>query len=170
MFVRFRAVRHRLVVDLIETSRIDGKVRSEHIARLGSVALPEPAALAERVRFWRELKGRFREIAVRLANRVSPDDRRKTLAAIHARIPKPTEADEQAHERAIEIEKAQADLAYWERQRDSEIGKTICTTLRAMISKCEADLADRAALNDAAEHNIQVLQTRLLKLLRGAPA
>jgi hypothetical protein len=45
LFVRFRSVRHRLVV---ETRRETGKVRSEHIARLGSVALPEPISARER--------------------------------------------------------------------------------------------------------------------------
>jgi hypothetical protein len=154
----------------VETRRAGEKIRSEHIARLGSAALPEPVALAERIRFWRELKDRLRALAVRLSNRVSSDDRRKALASIHARIPKPTEADEQAHERAIEIEKARADLAYWAKERDgssqqSEINKV----LRRMIAKCEADLASLSELGDAAEHNVQVLQTRLLKLLRGAP-
>jgi hypothetical protein len=48
LFVRFRSVRHRLVVDLVETRRETGKVRSEHIARLGSVALPEPISVRER--------------------------------------------------------------------------------------------------------------------------
>jgi hypothetical protein len=168
MFVRFRAVRHRLVVDLIETRRIDGNVRSEHIARLGSAALPEPVALDERIRFWRELKDRFREIAVRLGNRVSSDDRRKALASIHARIRKPTEADEQAHKRAIEIEQARDDLAYWERERDSPYSLEITKALRKMIDQCEADLADRRAMGDVAEHNIQVMQARLLKLVSGA--
>ena len=37
-----------------------------------------------------------------------------------------------------------------------------------MIAKCEADLANLRALGDVAEHNIQVLQMRLLRLLRGA--
>jgi hypothetical protein len=94
MFVRFRRSRHRLVVSLIETRRVDGRIVSEHVASLGSVALPELIGARERVRSWRELKARFRDIAIRLANRVSSDDRRKALASIHARIPKPTEADE----------------------------------------------------------------------------
>lgn len=85
MFVRFRSVRHRLVVDLVESRREGGKVKGEHLARLGSVALPEPFDLRERLRFWRELKERFRDVAHRLANRVSSDDRRKALAAIHKR-------------------------------------------------------------------------------------
>lgn len=50
--------------------------------RLGSVALPEPIGAHERVRFWRELRDRLRDIAVRLANRVSSGDRRKALAAM----------------------------------------------------------------------------------------
>jgi hypothetical protein len=45
MFVRFRAVRHRLVVNLVATRREGGKIKSEHIARLDSVGLPEPIML-----------------------------------------------------------------------------------------------------------------------------
>jgi hypothetical protein len=64
MFVRFRRSRHRLVVSLIETRRVDGRIVSEHVAALGSAALPEPIGARERVRFWRGLKARFRDIAV----------------------------------------------------------------------------------------------------------
>jgi hypothetical protein len=45
--------------------------------------------LAERVRFWRQLNGRFRYIAMRAPDRVSAADRRKALAMIEARIPRP---------------------------------------------------------------------------------
>jgi hypothetical protein len=114
MFVRFRRVRHRLVVNLEQNRRVGGKVKNEHIARLGSVVLPEPVSARERVRFWRELKERFRDIAVRLANCVSAEDRRKALAQIHARIPKPTAADEQA----ARIETARDDVRFWELVRD----------------------------------------------------
>jgi hypothetical protein len=167
MFVRFRPVRHRLIVDLVETRRENGKVRSEHIARLGSVALPEPIGPRERVRFWRELKARFRDIAVRLANRVAADDRKKALAAIHARIPKPTEADEQA----ARIETARDVVAFWEKVRDgsseqSEINKT----RRKLIAKVEADIADSRALAETAERQIASAQARLMKLTRGERA
>jgi hypothetical protein len=68
MYVRFRGIRHRLSLDLVKTRREGAKVKAEYIGSLGSVALPEPIELNERVRFWRELKDRFRA----LANRVPP--------------------------------------------------------------------------------------------------
>jgi hypothetical protein len=37
MFVRFRETGRRLQCSLIETRRVDGKVRHEHIASLGSI-------------------------------------------------------------------------------------------------------------------------------------
>jgi hypothetical protein len=37
MFVRFRKTAHRLQVSLIETRWAAGKVRSEHVAGLGSI-------------------------------------------------------------------------------------------------------------------------------------
>jgi hypothetical protein len=164
MFVRFRPVRHRLVVDLVETRRQDGRVKSEHIARLGSVALPEPIGAHERVRFWRELKERFRNIAVRLANRVPSDARRKALAAIHARIPKPTEADEQA----VRIETARDDIAFWEGVRDSSSAESaINKTRRRLIETVEKQLAEESAMAKTAEQQIAAAQARFLKLSRG---
>jgi hypothetical protein len=38
MFVRFRESTHRLQVSLVETRRLGGGVRHEHIASLGSIA------------------------------------------------------------------------------------------------------------------------------------
>jgi len=96
VFVRFRRVRHRLVLDLVASKRAGGKIVTEHIARLGSAALPEPISSAERILFWNALRDRWRKLAGPLSNRVSPEDRKKALAAIHARIPRPTPAEEQA--------------------------------------------------------------------------
>ena len=159
MFVRFRAVRHRLVVNLVATRRREGKIVSEHIARLGSAALPEPISAAERILFWRDLKDRWRDLIERLGNRVTADDRKKALAAIHARIPKPTEADEQAMRieavRGI-LARCEKDRAYFDRRLKSE---------REMIAKLEVDAAeDRAAidLSDAASHKTQTFLVRLL--------
>lgn len=94
MFVRIRRLRRRLAVTLIATHRVgrraDGKVKTEHVAALGSAALPEPVDAGERRRFWRELEERF----IGLGSRLSADDRRKARAAIHARIPKRTDGEE----------------------------------------------------------------------------
>jgi hypothetical protein len=40
MFTRFRQTRHRLQVSLVETRRLNGKVRHEHVASLGSIETP----------------------------------------------------------------------------------------------------------------------------------
>src|SRR5262249_8497981 len=135
LFVRFRAVRHRLVVDLVATKRAGGKVVSEHIARLGSAALPEPIDAAERILFWQALKTRFRDLAARLGNRISSDDRRKALAAVHARIPRPTEAEEQA----ARIEAARHLIASVEHVR--AWGMRRIKDHRDLIAKYEAEIA-----------------------------
>jgi hypothetical protein len=112
MFVRFRRKGKRLVVDLVETRRVDGKVKSDHVARLGSITLPEPFPLTERVRFWRGLKTRWRDLIDRLGNRVSADDRRNALKAITARIAKPGELEE----RALDAEPLKRQVEFWDGQ------------------------------------------------------
>jgi hypothetical protein len=64
------------------------------IVRLGSVALPEPGALPERQALWADLDRRFAAVEARQPGRISPADRRKILAALEARIPAPTDAEE----------------------------------------------------------------------------
>ena len=54
MFVRFRRSAYRLQVSLAETCRVEGHVRQEHVAGLGSIEC-EPMTIAGRVAFWLEL-------------------------------------------------------------------------------------------------------------------
>jgi hypothetical protein len=167
MFVRFRRVRHRLIVDLVDSHRVGRKVSGEHIARLGSVALPEPVSASERVRFWRELRKRFRDIAVRLANRVTAEDRRKALGLVHKRIPKPTAADEQA----ARIETARDDVRFWELVRDgSSTEADINKARRRLIAAAEKQIAKDRALAEMAERQIAEAQRRFMKLTRGERA
>ena len=85
MFVRFRRVEShlqiRLQVSIAESRRVNGKVRVEHIASLGSVG--DPATIAERVEFWSRLHQRL----AKLANRIDAEAQGKIIGAIHARIP-----------------------------------------------------------------------------------
>ena len=81
---------------LMQTRRVAGKVRSEHIASLGSV--DADVSVRERLAFWAKLPERL----ARLGNRVGPDDQAKIYGALHARIPMVT-PDEQ---RAIQEENA----------------------------------------------------------------
>ena len=68
MFVRARTVGRRLELALTETRRVDGRVKQEHVASLGSVRLP--LTIAGRVAFWAKLHGRL----ARLGNRLSAED------------------------------------------------------------------------------------------------
>jgi hypothetical protein len=161
LFVRFRAVRHRLVVDLVATTRTNGKVASEHIARLGSAALPEPISAAERILFWFCLRDRWRELAERLGNRVTPDDRKKALAAIHARIPRPTEAEEQA----ARIEAVQAAIKSNEGHRANFMGGV--GRNRGIIAGCEARIEQGLAMVDSLDRERHDDQGALLRLYAG---
>ena len=53
MLVRFRQTAAGLQCSLVETRRIDGKVRYEHVASLGSV--PASPSVGDRLGFWRLL-------------------------------------------------------------------------------------------------------------------
>lgn len=161
MFVRFRAIRHRLIVDLVATRRISSKVVSEHIARLGSAALPEPVAAAERILFWSRLRERWRMLANQLSNRVSADDRRQALAAIHKRIPRPSEEEEQA----ARIEAARSFVASDERLRGSCSDKI--ADQRKTIALCEARIAEEHALIDKLDREMHHNQQILLELYAG---
>jgi hypothetical protein len=88
MFVRFRHQGRRLQPSLMQTRRVDGKVRSEHIASLGSV--DADLSLRERLAFWAKLPGRLD----RLGNRVGAHEHAKIYGALHDRIPMVT-AEEQ---------------------------------------------------------------------------
>lgn len=104
MFVRFRQTGSRLPASLIETRRVDGKVRHEHIASLGSIATP--LIVADRIAFWRRLHERL----AKLDNRLDGEAQAKLLGVVHARIPMVT-ADEQ---RTLQLENAKADAQTWD--------------------------------------------------------
>jgi hypothetical protein len=91
MFVRFRRVYRRLVINVERTRRVGGRARGFHIARVGSCLLPEPIFVAERLRFWREVDEKLRNDP-RLAS-LSGADWDKALAVIEARVPRPSSAE-----------------------------------------------------------------------------
>jgi hypothetical protein len=153
MFVRFRRKGKRLVVDLVETRRLGGKVKSEHVARLGSITLPEPFPTAERVRFWRGLKARWRDLIDRLGNRVSAGDRRNALKAIAARIGKPGELEE----RALDAEPLKRQVEFWEGQSAQQ---------NAFFEKVAAKHAAFVHLANSARAQAQESYVRVLQ---GAP-
>jgi integrase len=108
MFVRFRQAGHRLQASLIETRRVDGKVRHEHIASLGSIILPP--SVVDRITFWNRLHERL----AKLSNRIDAETHGKVLGAVHARVPMVT-ADEQV---ALQLENAKADARFWDTLAD----------------------------------------------------
>lgn len=90
MFARFRQVRDRLNVSLVEAIRTGTKVRQTHVAGLGSI--PLPPSPADRVRFWASASRRLGG----LSNRLDDASREAIMAAIHARIPLPAGDDLEA--------------------------------------------------------------------------
>ena len=133
MFVRFRQQGRRLQASLMQTRRVAGTMRSEHIASLGSV--DAEVSVRERLAFWAKLPQRL----ARLGNRVGPDDQAKVYAALHARIPMVT-PDEQ---RAIQEANAEGDEQFWEAMRD--MGTASVEEHKALIARAEAKIAEHTA-------------------------
>jgi hypothetical protein len=144
MFVRFRQTPYRLKVSIIETRRIDGKVRHEHIASLGSIEVP--LSVADRIVFWQRVNERL----VKLSNRIDPATQGKIRGDLHARVPMVT-ADEQ---RALQLENAEADERFWSSlhgmNREQVDGhKALAASVQSKIAAGRTE-ATKAATNAAA--------------------
>jgi hypothetical protein len=153
MFVRFRQTSQRLQASLVETRRIDGKVRHEHIAGLGSVEMP--LSVEGRLAFWQRLHERL----AKLSNRVDAVMQGKLLGDIHVRIPMVT-LDEQ---RALQLRNAEADEQFWTNIHDMHAGtveghKGLATTAERKIAEGEAEMAKAASHRDAAKERRERLQ------------
>jgi hypothetical protein len=90
MLVRFRQTAAGLQCSLVETHRIDGAVRYEQVANLGSVSAPP--SVADRLGFWR----RVYETLAELASRIDADTQGKIISAVHSRIPIVTPNEQRA--------------------------------------------------------------------------
>jgi|SRR6516164_7652400 hypothetical protein len=116
MFVRFRQTKHRLQMSLVEPHRVDGRVRQEHVASLGSIE--HSPSVEARQAFWRRLHERLARLSNRVdaetQARVRADIDAKVRAAAHARVPMVT-LDEQHR---LKIENAEADERFWTGLRD----------------------------------------------------
>jgi hypothetical protein len=84
MFVRIRKSTEKLRLSLVETSRVSGKVRQEHVASLGSI--PQSMTAPERREFWSRLDVRFAS----LGNRIDLDAVRALIAVT---VPPPSKAE-----------------------------------------------------------------------------
>jgi hypothetical protein len=142
MFVRFRQTRSRLQLSLIETRRVDGKVRHEHIASLGSVI--QPPTVADRGAFWSSLHERM----ARLSNRLDAAAQAKLMGEVHARVPI-VPADERG---ALQLDAARSNAMLWSPMRDylaatandkQRLAEN--ATAEAAADKAAADTMDRSA-------------------------
>lgn len=94
MYLRFERHRLRLNVALVIRPRVDGKARQVRLGFLGSVIWSEPISVAERIRFWTALDGRWRELVARHPGRLSIEDADKLAPEIDKHIPKPKTREE----------------------------------------------------------------------------
>lgn len=149
MFVRFRSTKTRLQVSLIETRRINGKVKHDHIAALGSIL--DMPTIADRIALWKSVHERL----ARLSNRIDVDTYRKILEQIHARVPMVT-PDEQ---RQLQHENAEADAKFWSglasmHDGTTEEHKALAGTVQRAIADGEAAAAQAIAQSDAAKERL----------------
>jgi hypothetical protein len=133
MFIRFRQYSsHRLQVSIVHGRRVDGRVRHEHIAGLGSIETPP--SVADRVAFWK-----------------GTHERLTTTRSLHARIPMPT-TDEQ---RALQRENIEADEKFWAGLHDMHAGtvedhKGLAATVESAIASGQAEMVKAAEARDDA--------------------
>lgn len=152
MFVRFRATKSTLQVSLLVGRRVNGRVRHEQVAALGSIALP--LTVPGREAFWIKLHAGLG----RLGNRVSADIAAAIMERVHARIPLPTMEERRAQ--AIDV--AGDDQQFWSRTRDSftEFAAASAKLAAAWTAQAAADRAqadDAAAKAAAAQHRAERL-------------
>jgi hypothetical protein len=131
MFVRFQERNNRLLVRLLQSRRVNGKVRQEHIAELGAIHLsPSPEA---RLVFWTTLH----QTLSRLSNRVP--DTTKILTAIHARVPMPSMKDNTE----VQATRNQRSLRQWS----------------SHLEGCREQIELNAIMKTKAEQNINLWQS-----------
>ena len=157
MFVRFHSATGRLQCALVETRRVNGKVRQEHIAALGSV--PVPPAVADRVTFWKKLHERL----AKLANRVGAEDQAKIMGAIHARIPMVMVPEQQG----LQLENIEADQRFWNSMREN--WEEQVAGKKAIVAKLERDIAEAQTEAARASEHVANAQARIERLQKGEP-
>ena len=153
MFARFRQTKHRLQVSLVETRRIDGKVRHEHVASFSSVEVPP--SVEDRITFWQRLHERL----AKLSNRVDVTAQTKILGDIHARIPMVT-LDEQ---QAAKLENAKAEERLWSNIHDLHAGtvedhKGLGAIVERKVAEGQVEMATAATYRDAAKEQRELLE------------
>jgi hypothetical protein len=138
MFARFRPSPYRLQVSIVETRRVGGKVRHEHIASLGSIETP--LSVANWVAFWQ----RVHERLAKLSNWIDPATQGKIRGVIHSRIPMVT-PDEQ---RGLQLENAEADERFWTSLQD--MNQSTVEEHKALAAAVEQAIASSPSRGSAA--------------------
>jgi hypothetical protein len=155
MFVRFRETKSRLQASLIQTRRVDGRVRHEHLAQLGSIETP--LSVRARLDFWHRLHDRL----AKLGNRVDPATQAKVLGEVHARIPMVT-PDEQ---RALQLANARADAETWGTLADMHAGTV--EGHAGLIASAERAKATATAEHAKASEHAARAEDRIARIERG---
>jgi hypothetical protein len=153
---------YRLKVVLVENRRVDGKVKQETVAVLGSIDAGwladfwegidpklkcedwELNSLRARTAFWEGANQRLKQ----LANRLGPDVKRIRIAA-HKRVPYPKEPER----KQLELLEAKHEFDFWDRQHKSSLSmiqseKRAKKSLEENIARDEA-FAQREAVTAA---------------------
>ena len=152
-------VPHTLLVSLAVNTRVDGKVRQEHIADLGSFEghlLPsfysgiEPEiansvrinveewsnrSIHARIWFWHRLEEKLE----RLSNRLSADDAAMVRSAVHKRIPQPSQEEIAQNE-------------VWRAAHEIKSWQSLNGWYRGLVKRSEDQIADhKSAIADCKE-------------------
>lgn len=155
MFVRFRTARSRLQVSLIETRRIEGKVRHEHVAGLGTIEMP--LTVDGRIEFWRRLHERLG----RLANRFDTAALGKVVDEVHARIPMVTAEEIRAHQ----LENTEAEEHFW--QHLAEMQTELAASNDHLAASAQQTATEAKAQAEYASGNAAAARDRGERLKRG---
>jgi hypothetical protein len=155
MFVRFRQTKTRLQASLIQTRRVDGRVRHEHVAMLGTVEAPP--SVAGRLAFWQGLHERM----ARLGNRVDAAAQAKLLGDIHARVPMVTPEEQ----RALQLANAEADAQAWGTIADLHAGTV--EGQEGVIASAERAKGAAAAEHAKAATHAAAAKDRVARIERG---
>jgi hypothetical protein len=155
MFVRFRETGRRLQCSLIETRRVEGRVRHEHVASLRAV--PLLPSVADRVAFWSALHQRLGKVS----NRFGHETQGKILGAIAARIPMPS-VEEQ---RQLQQENAEADERFWSSLQG--MNASTAEDHRELLATTQRAIANSEAAAKSAASNAERAKERLAKIERG---
>lgn len=127
--------------------------------RLVGACRSVPLTPAGRIDFWKKLHQRM----ATLGNRVDTKAHTALLAAIHAKVPLPTQADQQA----VQLDHAKADVQFWE--TISENDATTLADHKAMIANLGRSVErDLAAVANSAE-KAKIAADRLAAAERGDP-